>query len=67
MSSAEILAWIEGVTAAISVVPSPAAPFALVAVELEKIVGSSIAALAASKGQTVDQVIAQLHQIEPVK
>ena len=66
MSSTEILAWIEGVTAAVAVVPSPATPFAALALELEKIVGSSIAALAASKGQTVDQVIAQLHQIQPV-
>ncbi len=66
MNSQTVLAWIEGVTAAIAVVPSPATPFAALALELEKIVGSAIGALAASKGQTVQEVIAQLHQIQPV-
>jgi len=66
MNSTTVLAWLEGVTAAVAVVPSPATPFAALALELEKIVGSSIAALAASKGQTVEQVIAQLHQIQSV-
>ena len=66
MNTQTVLAYLEGITAAVAVVPSPATPFAALALELEKIVGSSIAALAASKGQTVDQVIAQLHQIQPV-
>ena len=66
MNTQTVLAYLEGITAAVAVVPSPATPFAALALELEKIVGSSIAALAASKGQTVEQVIAQLHQIQPV-
>ena len=66
MNTQTVLAYLEGITAAVAIVPSPATPFAALALELEKIVGSSIAALAASKGQTVEQVIAQLHQIQPV-
>ena len=66
MNSQTVLAWLEGVTAAVAVVPSPATPFAALALELEKILGSSLRALAAAKGQTVEEVIAQLHQIQPV-
>ena len=66
MNTQTVLAYLEGITAAVAIVPSPATPFAALALELEKIVGSSIAALAASKGQTVEQVITQLHQIQPV-
>ncbi len=66
MNTQAILAYLQGLTAAIALVPSPATPYALLALELEKIVGSAIAALAASKGQSVEEVIAQLHQIQPV-
>ncbi len=66
MTTASILAWLQGLTAAVAVVPSPATPYAALALQLEQIVAASIAALAASKGQTVEQVIAQLHQIQPV-
>lgn len=66
MNPQQVLAWLQGITVAVALVPSPATPYAALALELEKIVGSAIAALAASKGQTVEQVIAQLHQIQPV-
>lgn len=49
-----------------SVVPSPAQPFALLALKLLPLAQSAIAAHAATTGQSVDQVIAQLHQIQPV-
>jgi hypothetical protein len=62
----KILTYLEVATEIMSVVPSPAQPFAPIALSLEKIIGGAIAAKAAATGQTVDQVIAQLHQIAPI-
>lgn len=62
----KILLALEVATEIMAVVPSPVLPFAGVALSLEQIVGAAISAQAASRGQTVQEVIAQLHQIQPV-
>lgn len=62
----KILLGLEIATEVMAVVPTPFAPFAPIALKLESIIGAAIAAKAAASGQTVDQVIAQLHQITPV-
>ncbi len=66
MSASEVLMWLETVTSVVAMVPSPATPFAALALELEKITAAAIAAQAASKGLTVEEVIAKLHKIEPI-
>ena len=63
----KILLGLEIATEVMAVVPSPAMPFAAIALKLEQIIGASIKAKAAASGQTVEQVIAQLHQIAPVE
>jgi hypothetical protein len=59
----KILLMLETATTVMSTVPSPVAPFAGIALQLEKIVGAAIAAHAASTGKTVEEVIAGLHDI----
>ena len=59
----KIILALEVATEVMSVVPSPAMPFAPIALQLEKLVGASIAAHAAAQGKTVAEVISQLHQI----
>lgn len=66
MSLPEILAYIEGITAVAAGIPTPIQPELVLALGIEKIALSSIAAIAAAKKQTVDQVVSQLHQITPV-
>ncbi len=61
-----ILTYLEAATAVMAAVPSPVTPFAALALTLEKITHAAIRAQAASKGQTVEEVIAQLHHIDPV-
>lgn len=58
----KILLGLEIATEVMAVVPVTA-PFAAIALQLEKITGASIKALAASKGQTVEDVIKELHTI----
>lgn len=60
------LAYLEGVTAVIAAVPSPASVPAALALQIEKIFRASLQAHAASSGQTVEEVIAKLHKIEPI-
>ena len=67
MSVAEILAYIEGVTAVAAGIPTPIQPELVLALGIEKIAASAIGAIAAAKKQTVEQVVAQLHQITPVQ
>lgn len=62
----KIILALEVATEVMSVVPSPAQPFAPIALQLEQLVGAAIAAHAASQGKTVDAVIAELHQIPAV-
>jgi len=66
MTFQSILAFLQAATAIMGAVPSPAQPFAAIALMLEKIVQAAIQAHAASTGKTVDEIIAQLHKIDPV-
>lgn len=58
-----ILMWAEVATEVASVVPSPAQPFAATALMVENLIGRLITTHAAIKGQTVEQTVAQLHQL----
>jgi hypothetical protein len=66
MSLSGILTYLEAVSGVVAMVPSPAQPFAALALQLEKITHAAIKAQAASKGQTVEEVIAGLHHLEPI-
>lgn len=66
MNLETVLIYLEAVTEVAAVVPSPAAPFAPLALQIEKILQAAVHAKAATTGKTVEEVIAQLHQITPV-
>lgn len=63
---ATIIHDLEIATQIIAMVPSPIQPFAGIALELEQVVNAAIAGLAASKGKTVAEIVAQLHEITPI-
>lgn len=60
-----ILGYLQIATEIMAVVPSPAMPFAGIALQFEAIVQAALKAHAASTGKTVEEIIAQLHQITP--
>lgn len=66
MNLSSILTYLEAVTSVIALVPSPAQPFAALALQLQKITAAAIKAEAASKGKTVEEIIAGLHHLEPL-
>ena len=66
MNASQVLTWLETVTSVVAMVPSPVTPFAALALELEKITHAAISAQAASKGMTVEQILSQLHKIDPI-
>ena len=62
----KIILALEVATEVMASVPSPVSAFAGIALKLEQLSQAALAAHAASKGMTVDQVIAQLKQEPPV-
>lgn len=58
-----ILMWAELATEVASAVPSPAQPFAAIALQVEAVLSKLITTQAAITGQTTAQVVAQLHQL----
>ncbi len=66
MNLNSILAYLQAVTEVVAAFPSPAAVPAGMALAIEKILQAAIKAHAASSGKTVEQIIADLHHIDPV-
>lgn len=60
-----ILAHLQAITEVLAAFPSPAQVPAGLAVAIEKIVQAALRAHAASTGKTVEQVISELHHIDP--
>lgn len=66
MNLSAILVYLQAITEVAALVPSPAQPFAALALQLNKITQAAIKAQAASEGKTVEEVIAGLHRLEPI-
>ena len=66
MTSADILQWLQVVTEIVAGLPTPLQPEASLALQIEKIAFGALKVHASATGQTVDQIIAQLHKIEPI-
>lgn len=66
MNLASILTYLEATTEVMQAIPGPTQVPAALALTLEKIFGAALTAHAASKGKTVEEIIAGLHQITPI-